>query len=59
MGLESSLIADRTVVIGTEIHPAALGERGADGVVQNRMGAECRLAERVGLNWAFVRSKSQ
>jgi FkbM family methyltransferase len=59
VGHELSLIADRAAFILVEIHPAVLGEGGADRVVEDLVGAGFRLAERVGLNWAFVKSKSQ
>jgi len=52
---ELSLIADRAAVILVEIHPAILGEVGANRVVEDLLGAGFKLAERVGSNWAFVR----
>jgi FkbM family methyltransferase len=51
---ELSLIAGRAAFILAEIHPAILGQRRADQVVENLMGAGFALAERVGQNWAFV-----
>jgi hypothetical protein len=55
---ELSLIADRAKFVLVEIHPAILGESGADRIVESLTGAGLRLAERVGSNWAFVRASS-
>lgn len=55
---ELGLIANRVAFLLVEIHPTILGEDVANRVVEDLTRAGFTLAERVGSNWAFVRSKS-